>query len=69
MENPEYNFDEILKAAQLYIDTEGRNITYLQRADYFIYKQDVHKGEASRLSAFIDELEEDNTIDWTSQLI
>ena len=70
LENPEYSFDQILNAADLYLSTEGMNTRYLQRADYFIFKQDVHKGEASRLSAFIDELEEPaSSGDWTSQLI
>jgi len=70
MENPEYTFEQILNASELYINTEGRNTRYLQRADYFIFKQDVHKGEASRLSAFIDELDEIPTNgDWTSTLI
>lgn len=69
-ENPEYDFDQILKAAELYINTEGRDLRFLQRADYFIFKQDVHKGEASRLSAFIDEVEEGETStgDWTSKI-
>ena len=70
MENPEYSFDQVIKAAELYIDSVGGNNTYLQRADYFVFKQDVHKGEASRLSAFIDELEEYGVAsDWTSKLI
>src|SRR5690606_38510822 len=38
-DNPEYSFDDIIKAAKLYLSTEGRNIRFLQRADYFIYKQ------------------------------
>ena len=69
MENPEYTFEEILKAAQLYLDTDGRDTRFLQRADYFIFKQDVHKGESSRLSAFIDEIGEDPTLDWTSTIV
>jgi hypothetical protein len=66
--NPEYSFEDILKAADIYLNTEGTNLTYLQRADYFIYKQDVNKDEVSRLSAFIDEIETDVNSDWTSHL-
>lgn len=66
--NPEYTFDQILKAADIYLDTEGRNITYLQRADYFIYKQENNKEESSRLSAFIDEIDTNVEADWTSTL-
>jgi len=67
--NPDYTFDEILKAADLYLSTEGKAITFLQRADFFIYKQDIHKNEASRLSAYIDELEMAEPDDWTSKLV
>lgn len=66
--NPEYSFEDILKAADVYLNTEGTNLTYLQRADYFIYKQDVNKDEVSRLSAFIDEIGTDVNSDWTSHL-
>lgn len=67
-ENPEYPFEDILKAADLYLATEGANTRYLQRADYFIFKQDAHKGEMSRLSAFIDEIDETSGSDWTTNL-
>jgi len=42
---------------------------YLQRADYFIFKREG-KEESSRLSAFIDEREDNEIIDdeWTSNL-
>ena len=66
--NPQYTFDKILQAVQLYLDTEGGNLTYLQRADYFIYKQENNREEASRLSAFIDEVGSTTTQDWTSTL-
>ena len=42
------------------------NYQYLQAAHYFIYKKDS-KEEDSRLSAFIEEKEIDNT-DWTTKL-
>ena len=64
--NPEYSFDEIMKAAKLYLDTEGRNTRFLQRADYFIYKQSNNREEESRLSAYIDDTMEDE--DWTTKL-
>lgn len=64
-ENPEYSFDDILKAASLYIATVN-NVRYLQQADYFIFKQDTNKEESSRLSAFIEEELSDN--DWTSSI-
>ena len=66
--NPEYSFDDILQAADIYLETEGTNRTYLQRADYFIYKQDNNKEETSRLSAFIDEIGTEMSTDWTSTL-
>ena len=67
-ENPEYSFEDILKAADLYLTTEGADVRYLQRADYFIFKQDTHKDEMSRLSAFIDEIDEPHNSDWTTNL-
>lgn len=68
-ENPEYSFEDILKAADLYLATEGANLRFLQRADYFIFKQDTYKDEMSRLSAFIDELDGNNNVqDWTTNL-
>lgn len=65
-ENPNYSKDQILKAAEIYIHSLN-NYNYLQQADYFIYKKDVH-GESSRLSAFIDEIDNVHTEDWTSTL-
>ena len=64
-ENPSYSKEDILKAARIYIKSLD-NYQYLQQADYFIYKKDG-KEESSRLSAFIDEVEVDNT-DWTVKL-
>jgi len=68
--NKGIELDVILKAVDLYINTEGRDPRFLQRADYFIYKQDTKKNEASRLSAYVDEiLQGANTDDdWTSKL-
>ena len=67
-ENPKYSFDDILKAADIYLASEGANLRYLQRADYFIYKQDSHKEEVSRLSSFIDEINSGVGENWTSNL-
>lgn len=65
-ENPQYNAEQILKAADVYLNSLN-NYTYLQQADYFIYKKDAH-GESSRLSAFIDEIDSFIADDWTSKL-
>ena len=64
-ENPNYSKEDILKAAKIYINSLN-NYQYLQAAHYFIYKKDG-KEEDSRLSAFINETESDNT-DWTIKL-
>ena len=64
-ENPNYSKEDILKAAKIYINSLN-NYQYLQAAHYFIYKKDG-KEEDSRLSAFINETEPDNT-DWTVKL-
>ena len=64
-ENPNYTKEDILKAAKIYINSLN-NYQYLQAAHYFIYKKDG-KEEDSRLSAFINETESDNT-DWTTRL-
>ena len=64
-ENPNYSKEDILKAAKIYINSLN-NYQYLQAAHYFIYKKDG-KEEDSRLSAFIEEKEVDNT-DWTVKL-
>lgn len=64
-ENPNYTKEDILKAAKIYINSLN-NYQYLQAAHYFIYKKDG-KEEDSRLSAFIEEKEINNT-DWTTRL-
>ncbi len=63
--NPDYSKEDIIKAAKIYINSLD-NYTFLQQADYFIYKKDAH-GESSRLSAFIDDINEPID-DWTSQI-
>ena len=64
-ENPGYTKEKILNSAKTYINSLD-NYQYLQQADYFIYKKDLH-GESSRLSAFIDDEIVSNN-DWTSKL-
>ena len=68
-ENPNYTFDQILKAADLYLSSVD-NIKYIQRADYFISKKDSGI-ITSRLSAYIDEIEDIDTVDtnWTNELL
>jgi len=67
-ENPEYTFDEILKAADMYIASLNGDFRFLQRADYFVFKQENNREESSRLSAFIDEIDEYTPENWTSSL-
>lgn len=64
MENPTYNADQILNAVDVYIKSLN-NYTYLQQADYFIYKKEG-KDEQSKLSAFIDEVIVED--DWMTNL-
>ncbi len=63
--NPKYSKEQILNAVDIYLKSLN-NYTYLQQADYFIYKKEG-RDEHSRLSAFIDE-ELVNNDDWTSQI-
>ena len=51
--HPQYTKEQILTATKRYIATESPR--YLQRADYFIFKQDVNKIEMSRLLSFLEE--------------
>jgi hypothetical protein len=67
-ENPTYTKDEIIRAAKLYLDTI-ENLRYLQRADFFIFKQEENREESSRLSAFIEEIDDRPVEDWTTQII
>lgn len=67
-ENPQYTFDNILKATDMYIDSLNGDYRFLQRADYFIFKQENNREESSRLSAHIDEIDSFSKEDWTSKL-
>lgn len=59
--NPQYSKEIILNAAKKYIKTEAQNYyKYLQRADYFISKEDNNKNKTSRLLMFCEEVGEDN---------
>lgn len=62
---PQYTKEDILRSARIYLNSV-MDYRYLQQTDYFIYKKDG-KEEMSRLSSFIDEVEQNNT-DWTSKL-
>lgn len=66
-QNTQYNLDDVIKAAKLYINTVN-DFTYLQRADYFIYKQDKNKNVISTLEAYIDEETDETNKEWTSNL-
>lgn len=64
-ENPNYSQDDIIRAANTYINSLD-DFKYLQKADYFIYKKDKF-GETSRLSDYIDE-DEVKESGWSSVL-
>jgi len=64
-DNPTQTKENILKAAKTYLKSLN-DYRYLQAADYFVYKRDIH-GESSRLSAFIDEAELPSD-EWSSNL-
>lgn len=66
-ENPEYSFDQVLAAADLYLDSV-ENIKYIQRADYFISKKEGTT-VSSRLSAFIDEIDVYQPGQWNNELL
>jgi len=67
-ENPEYTTNEIMEAAHTYL-TSVKDLRFLQRADYFIFKQNNKKEESSRLSAFIDDITTDSgEEDWITTL-
>jgi len=63
--NPKYSKEQILTAVDTYLQSLN-NYTYLQQADFFIYKKEG-RDEHSRLSAFIDEEIVSND-DWLTQL-
>lgn len=67
--NPDKSFDDVVKAAKIYIRSLNGNYKYLQRADYFIYKK-IGAEEGSRLDAFIEEVDNFTSTnrDWTNKL-
>lgn len=71
-ENPDVTEDLILEATRRYINSLN-SFTYIQQADYFIYKRELYGGEeSSRLSAYIDEVKmnpNEESDDWTSNII
>lgn len=55
--NPQYTFEDVLKAANYWIDSKSKeveNLMILGQADYFIYKN-VDGVQTSRLSSVIEE--------------
>ncbi len=56
--NPEYTFDDVLSAANYYIQNTDRQ--YISKADNFIYADDVKGKEFSRLSMVIEDMGETN---------
>lgn len=65
-ENPQYTFDDISKAADMYLQQQN-NVRYIQRADYFIRK--IIKGvEHSRLSEYIEQLDNFTDENWTIKM-
>lgn len=65
-ENPQYTFDDILMAVDMYLRSVN-NPKYIQRADYFISKIE-NKVQHSRLSAFIEEIDNYTDENWTNEL-
>lgn len=69
-DNPDVTFKEILEATDAYIESLNGRYQFLQQADYFIYKQNQHKEETSRLSIFIEEGKKDPVnSDWGSEIV
>lgn len=57
-ENPDYTFDDVLKATDYWIHYKGKEIddpNFLGQADYFIFKHLKDGTEISRLSSVIEE--------------
>jgi len=54
--NPEYTFDDVLLAANYYIQNTDRQ--YISKADNFIYADDAKGKEFSRLSMVIEDMGE-----------
>lgn len=52
--NPEYTFDDVLSAANYYIQNTDRQ--YISKADNFIYADDTKGKEFSRLSMVIEDI-------------
>lgn len=65
--NPSVTEKQILDAVDSYLDSQS-NLTYIQRADYFIYKKSGQT-ESSRLSIWVEEMgiPKENS-DWASEV-
>jgi len=68
-DNPQITHKEILNAVDNYLESLNGDYRFLQRADYFIYKQNLKKEEVSRLSLHIEENQKEVVnSDWTTSL-
>lgn len=68
-ENPDYSFDDILKAVDIYLNSGVlKDLRFLKQADNFIFKQNANKEEESFLSAFIEEIHSYTEDGWTTNL-
>jgi len=67
--NTDVDFDEIIKATKLYIESFNNNFKYIKRADYFIYKQNFRGEETSELEIWIEQArKEPENSDWRTEL-
>lgn len=53
--HPQYTKEQIMKAAEVYVNSQAPAYRFLQQADYFISKQSVDKGITSRLLSFLED--------------
>lgn len=59
-DNPQYSKDDIFKAVDLYISETDP--TYIQQADYFIYKSGMDKIPTSRLTMYCERIKSGDVI-------
>lgn len=57
LQYPQYSKEQIMKAAETYVDSCGPTYKFLQRADYVISKEDSAKISSSRLLTFLEDVE------------
>jgi len=67
--NPDVTFDELINATEMYIENFNGNFKFIQRADYFIYKQNYKGEETSNLEIWVEQSKkEPENSDWTTEL-